>query len=185
MVYKLLIFFKKAMNKILISPFKKASLGKCGKKVIIGQGTSFYGAKNVFCSNNVSIGPRCTFICTLSKIIINDHVMFAPNVTCITGGHEYDILGRYMDSIKNEEKTKKIDRDIIFEGDNWIGANSIILKGVTIGFGSIVGAGAVVTKDVPRYSIVAGNPAKVIKYRFSSEQIIEHEIMIGEKNETI
>ncbi len=53
----------------------------------------------------------------------------------------------------------------------WIGANSVIMPSITIGNGAVVGAGAVVTKDVPDYAIVAGVPAKVIKYRFSKEII--------------
>ena len=65
----------------------------------------------------------------------------------------------------NKEKDKSIDKDVIFEGDNWIGANATILKGVTIGYGAVVGAGAVVTKDVPPYAIVGGNPAKIIRFR--------------------
>ncbi len=55
------------------------------------------------------------------------------------------------------------------KGDNWIGANSTILKGVTIGEGAIVAAGALVIKDVPPYSIVGGVQAKVLKYRFSDD----------------
>lgn len=55
---------------------------------------------------------------------------------------------------------------IYFEGDSWIGARSVILKGVKIGKGAVVAAASVVTKDVPPYAIVAGNPAKVIKNRF-------------------
>jgi serine acetyltransferase len=61
--------------------------------------------------------------------------------------------------------------DIIIKDDVWIGANAIILSGVTIGQGALIGAGAVVTKDVPPYAIVGGNPAKVIKYRFSEKVI--------------
>ena len=55
----------------------------------------------------------------------------------------------------------------------WLGDNVIILPNLTIGDGAIVGAGAIVTKDVPEYSVVAGNPAKIIKFRFSKEKIIE------------
>ncbi|MDX0449090.1 CatB-related O-acetyltransferase [Sinorhizobium medicae] len=55
--------------------------------------------------------------------------------------------------------------------DVWFGASCLVLKGVTIGSGAVIGAGAVVTKDVPPYAIVAGNPAKVVKYRFDEETI--------------
>jgi acetyltransferase-like isoleucine patch superfamily enzyme len=61
--------------------------------------------------------------------------------------------------------------DIIIENDVWIGAKSTIMSGVKIGNGAIIAAGSVVTKDVPPYAIVAGNPAKVVKYRFSEDQI--------------
>jgi virginiamycin A acetyltransferase len=61
--------------------------------------------------------------------------------------------------------------DIIVENDVWIGAKATIMSGVKIGNGSIVGSGSVVTKDVPPYAIVVGNPAIVVKYRFTEEQI--------------
>jgi acetyltransferase-like isoleucine patch superfamily enzyme len=61
--------------------------------------------------------------------------------------------------------------DIIVENDVWIGATSTIMSGVRISNGAVVGGGSVVTKDVPPYAIVAGNPAKVVKYRFTDEQI--------------
>jgi serine acetyltransferase len=61
--------------------------------------------------------------------------------------------------------------DIIIENDVWIGAKATIMSGVRIGNGAIVAAGSVVSKDVPPYAIVAGNPAKVVKYIFSDEQI--------------
>lgn len=61
--------------------------------------------------------------------------------------------------------------DIIIENDVWVGAKSTIMSGVKIHNGSVIGAGSVVTKDVPPYSIVAGNPATIIKFRFTPEQI--------------
>lgn len=63
--------------------------------------------------------------------------------------------------------------DIVVEDDVWIGYRSTILSGVRIGQGAIVAAGSIVTKDVPPYAIVGGNPAKVIKYRFDEEMIKE------------
>lgn len=61
--------------------------------------------------------------------------------------------------------------DVIIKNDVWLGANSTIMSGVTIGNGAVVAAHSVVTKDVPDYCIVAGNPARIIKKRFSDEQI--------------
>lgn len=61
----------------------------------------------------------------------------------------------------------------IIEHDVWIGDNSILLPGITVGTGAVIGAGAIVTKDVPPYAIVAGNPAKILRKRFSDEKIQE------------
>lgn len=73
------------------------------------------------------------------------------------------------------------DQDVVIEDGVWVGCNVVILKGVTVGRGSVVGAGAVVTKDVPPYAVVGGNPAKLIKYRFTEEQIKEHERILKER----
>ena len=100
--------------------------------------------------------------------------MIGPGTTCITGGHRTDIIGRTMISVTNSEKRPEDDRDIVFEGDNWIGANTTILRGVTVGRGAVIAAGAVVTKDVPPFSIVGGVPARVIKMRFPDDLIQAH-----------
>ena len=67
------------------------------------------------------------------------------------------------------------DQPVVIEDDVWCGANVTILKGVTIGHGSVVAAGAVVTKSCPPYSIIGGIPAKLIKMRFTDDDIKEHE----------
>lgn len=67
---------------------------------------------------------------------------------------------------------------VTIEDDVWTGANITILKGVTIGRGSVVAAGSVVTKSCPPYSIIGGVPAKIIKYRFTVEQVLEHERLL-------
>ena len=100
--------------------------------------------------------------------------MFGPNVTIMTGNHRTDVVGKYMTEIKESDKLPENEQDVCFLGDNWVGANSTILKGVTVGEGSIIAAGAVVTNDVPLYSIVGGVPARVIAMRFDEEQVIEH-----------
>jgi serine acetyltransferase len=64
---------------------------------------------------------------------------------------------------------------VIIEEDVWIAANVTLLKGVVVGRGAIVGAGAVCRNSVPPYSVVVGNPAKVVGFKFTPEEIIEHE----------
>ena len=81
-----------------------------------------------------------------------------------------------MDSV---EKLPENDAPVIIEDDVWLGCNVTILKGVTIGRGSVVAAGAVVTKSCEPYSLIAGVPARVIKKRFSAEVIVEHERMLN------
>jgi acetyltransferase-like isoleucine patch superfamily enzyme len=80
----------------------------------------------------------------------------------------YEHSGHFVKGYKNYDKdeiTTYIGNDV------WIGVNSVILKGVSIGNGVIVGAGSVVTKNVPDYAIVVGNPAKILKYRYSEKEI--------------
>ena len=93
-------------------------------------------------------------------------------------GHPYDNLSisafPYVPSVGNFVKERKtFHKQVIIKNDVWIGANCVIMPGLTIGNGAIVGSGSVVTKDVPDYAIVVGVPAKVIKYRFSDEIIKE------------
>jgi len=80
----------------------------------------------------------------------------------------YEHSGGFVEGYKNYDRD---DIETKVGNDVWIGANAIVMKGVVIEDGAIIGASAVVTKDVPAYSIVVGNPAKVIKYRYSKEDI--------------
>ena len=83
-----------------------------------------------------------------------------------------------MTTVTNAEKRPEDDRDIVFEGDNWIGANATILRGVTVGRGAIIAAGAVVTKDVTPYSVWGGVPARCLKMRFDADTLQKHISML-------
>lgn len=107
-------------------------------------------------------------------LIIGDFCSIAEGVKFIVASeHPYKGLSTYPFKVKFLEQSFEAGSkgDIIVKDDVWIGLNSIILSGVTIGQGAIIGAGSVVTKDVPPYAIVGGNPAKIIKYRFEPEVI--------------
>ena len=95
------------------------------------------------------------------------------NLTVITGKHNASVGITFREAIAT--RLNDVEKDVIIEEDAHLGANVTLLSGVTIGRGSLVGAGSVVTKSTPPYSIVAGNPARVIKFIFTPEEIIEHE----------
>ena len=93
-----------------------------------------------------------------------------------------DIIGKHIYEVTEAEKLPENDADVIIEDGVWCGCNAVILKGVHIGKGGVVAAGSIVTKDVPPYAIVAGNPARVIKYRFTEDEIAEHEKLLSCRN---
>jgi acetyltransferase-like isoleucine patch superfamily enzyme len=137
-----------------------------------------YTYETIFVGDDVHLGIKPTLIASKAKIIIGSHVMFGPEVTIRGGNHRVDLLGRYMTTITEAEKRPEDDKGVVVEDDVWVGTRAIILHGVKIGRGAIIGAGSVVTHDVNPYTIVAGNPARFIKFRFSEEEIIEHETIL-------
>ncbi len=157
-------------------PFFKKSMRHCGKDVYLRPTQSdFKGLKNLSIGDHCSIPKGSTFYCTRAEIKIGNKVIFGPHPTIITGDHRIDCIGKYLIDVTDEDKEAKSDSPVTIEDDVWAGANVTILKGVTIGRGSIIAAGSVVTKSCPPYSIIAGVPAKVIKFRLSIEEILEHE----------
>lgn len=132
-----------------------------------------YSFNTISVGNDVYIGPGACLIAGDSGIEIGNKVMFGPNVTVVGGDHNISVIGKYMFDVK--EKMPGDDLPVHIHDDVWVGTGAIILKGVTIGRGSLVAAGALVKSDVPNYSIVGGVPAKVLRMRFSEEEIAAHE----------
>lgn len=107
--------------------------------------------------NRVQFGPFCDVQCDLE---VGDSVLFAPRVAII-GRHDHsiDLPGILIwDSPRGRGK-------VVIGSDCWIGYGSVILSGLSIGDGAVVAAGSIVTHDVPPYAVVAGNPAKVLRFR--------------------
>lgn len=160
-------------------PFLLNESKQYGKNVVIGSGNRIAGIENMEFGDDVYIGPGAVLYSTRAKLIIGNHINFGPNVTIITGDHRTDVIGEYMKCIPESEKLQENDQDVIIEDDVWIGTGAIILKGVHIGRGSVIAAGAVVTKDVPPYTVHLSKDKQ--KRRFTDNQIIEHEKKLMEK----
>lgn len=136
----------------------KMILKKCGKNVNIEKGALF--SADIELGDNSGIGRNAELEC---GITIGDNVMMGPCVKMYVQNHNFS----RTDIPMNQQGDSPV-RPIVVGNDVWIGANVIILPGVSIGAGCVIGAGSVVTKSVPEYSVVAGNPAKIIKKRNSN-----------------
>lgn len=135
-----------------ITPFNNFSLGDYS---IIEDWSCINNAVgDVIIGSNSRIGLHNTVI---GPIIIGNHVNIAQGVVLSGMNHSY------KDSSKRIDEQKVITSPIIIEDDVWIGANCVILPGVKVGRHSVIGAGSVVTKDIPSYSLAVGNPARITK----------------------
>ena len=132
------VFLKISLHKVRVWALKRIGF-KIGEQVYVGEGIT------------ILVQLRAPKM----NVEIGDRVRFGPNVTIVASSHP------------NSSRLKKItgyNRGAVTIGDDsWIGAGAIILPGITIGKGCIVGAGSVVTRNVPDYTVVVGNPARVLK----------------------
>lgn len=134
-----------------------------------------YSYETITVGDNVTLGARPTLLATRSTIRIGNNVMFGPGVTVRGGNHRFDIVGVPINAVDDGMKRPEDDLGVVIEDDVWVGGGATILAGVTVGRGSVIGGAAVVTKDVPPYSIAVGNPARVVRQRFGVEDILKHE----------
>jgi acetyltransferase-like isoleucine patch superfamily enzyme len=144
-----------------------------------------YSYENIYVGNDVNLGIKPRLSASHCKIIIGNKVMFGPEVKIYGGNHTTTFLGRFMVDVTEMEKKPEDDLGVVIQDDVWVGSCSIIVSGVTIGRGSIVGAGSVVTKSVPPYAVIAGNPARVIKYRWGIDEILLHEASLYPKEKRL
>lgn len=173
-----ILFISKVLKRLKMIIYKSL-FSSTGRNVIFDP-EDVFSYSTISLGDDVFIGPGATFSASDSSIEIGNKVMFGPNVTIMGGDHNVGEIGRYMYDVL--EKLPENDKSVVLQDDVWVGANTIILKGVTIGQGSIVAAGALVIKDVEPYSIVGGVPAKKLKMRFTEEEIKEHKRKLNVRN---
>lgn len=166
-----LLFDIDRLKYFFIRRYVTSRFSKIGKDVYIGK-NGIFSYQNISLGNDIYIGANAVFQSSYGKITIGDHVMFGPGVHIHGGNHKIREIGALLKY--STEKKEGEDGLVVIEDDCWIGANAIILANVTIGRGSIVGAGAIVTHSIPPYSIYTGAPALKLRARFSEENLKKH-----------
>lgn len=168
-------FFKQKYKSRLIKRFKR-----CGNNLIVEFRLSSFSFASIEIGNNVFIGSNAWFY---ADLVIGTNVMFGPSCKVIGGDHIFGIKGlsnRFL--VPKDDSNSK---PIIIEDEVWCGANVIILKGVNVGIGSVIGAGSVVTKNVPPFTVNFGNPCKPVKIILDDNNLRQHLQMLNYNSEFI
>ena len=109
---------------------------------------------------NTYIGEYNNIRAAGGKIVVGSNCLISQHVSIIASNHQIK-----REQLISEQGWDEERKDVTIEDDVWIGTNAVILPGISVHKGAVVAAGAIVTKDIPEYAIVAGNPARIIKYR--------------------
>ena len=139
--------------------------GAVGENVSVGDGFTCGFGHNIYVGSNVSINLNCTFI-DCNRIDIGADTLIAPCVHLTTATHPVELSDRLTpdwDSASGEYRWRTYALPIHIGRGCWIGAHVVVLPGVTIGDGTVIGAGSVVTKDIPANVVAVGNPCRVLR----------------------
>lgn len=144
---------------------------------------------NLYMEERTNIEENAFIMNSRAKLYFKKYSGAAAGLTVITGNH-MSVPGKHHKMVTDKDKDEldvyhEYDKDVIIGEDVWLGVNVTVLAGVTVGRGAIVGAGSVLRYDVPPYAIVAGNPAKIVGFRFSPGIIIQHEEALYPKEERL
>lgn len=143
--------------------FRMPEACSCPEKIFLDENTSVYeGARFI-------ISPKGE----KGRFVMKSHSYAAQGLTIITGSHTRQVGMHNLETAETHQYD--VDKDVIVEEEVGIGVGVTLLAGVKIGRGATVGAGSVVMNNVPPYAVVMGNPAQVVGFVFTPEQIIEHE----------
>lgn len=171
------------MNSTARAILRKLALGRnvqYGSNFRVGRGAIISAPHSLLVGNNVAVGPRSVIQVNGS---IGNFAMIGMHVQIVgREDHAVDEIGVPMLHSTWVADREPRPRDAVHIGsDVWVGASSVILSGVTIGDGAIVGAGSVVTRDIPAYAVSVGNPARVVGRRFASvEEEKQHSSRLAE-----
>lgn len=169
------------MRFLYLNGQKKKKFGLRSEESPISMPAHISNPQNVFMHEQTRIQAFSKIITYTGKFIMKKYSGAAPGLTVITGNHipTVGIPHFKLPSLRINESEK----DVIVEEDVWLGANVTLLSGARIGRGSVIGACSVITKHVPPYAVVVGNPFRIIASKFTIEEILDHESILYPENE--
>ncbi len=170
------------MIKFLYFDISKKKLGYCGRNVIVNNPVHLTHPENVYLYDDTSIYAGATILINTGKFIMKKHSGAAQGLTVVTGNHNTVPGSWFKDCMRAHFDTET---DVVVEEDVWIGASVTLLAGSRLGRGCVVGGGSVVRHKIPPYAIVIGNPAKVVGFRFTLDEILSHEEALYAENERL
>ncbi|MDB8998134.1 acyltransferase [Parabacteroides distasonis] len=179
-IYQLLV---KIYEKYVKSQLQKHILGSCGKHVIFRYNRWGNHYSRIFLDDCTQL-VDFTFISNGGKLIIKKYSGAAQGFTVVTNIHSREVGTNLWHSMEYEDHSTS-EKDVIIEEEVTIGANVTILAGVVVGRGCSIGAGSVLRNSTPPYSIVIGNPAKIVGFNFNPYEVIEHEKTIYDEEERL
>lgn len=168
----------RAFNKYIKCYYYKSRLGYCGENVVFRKPSYFTNLSLIEMHDNSNIYDGLIFISACAKLKMMRGAAAAQGLTVITGNHGRKVGLPFKEESGYVQRSLNHEEDVVVEEDVWIGANVTLCSGVNLGRCSNVGTGSVVRHSVPPYSIVIGNPAKVIGFSFTPDEIIEHEKLV-------
>jgi len=158
----IVFYFQKLKYNNIVLSLTVSPKSIIGQNIVVGHLSQIDSMSSI--DSYTYIGERCC----VTRAVIGRYVSIANNVTIGPGEHDlcrFSTSSHFYDNPYDELTKSKC----IIESDAWIGVDAVILRGVRVGVGAVVAANAVVTKDVPDYAVVAGIPAKIIKFRFDEK----------------
>lgn len=154
--------------------------GSIGRSTIVSPSSQVV-TQNMYLDDYVIIQDHNNFISHKGKLVVKKYSVISAGCLIIPGAHKLKVGLPFWMSAKHHIADNE--DDIIIEEDSWIGAGCILLPGVKIGRGCVVGAGSVVTKDVPDYAVVVGSPARIVATKFSLKDVLSHERVLYSASE--
>lgn len=173
----------------LITKFYHRQFKHIHKKSYVSHTVIVNNPENLYMDEHTNIDGGAFIMNDRARFIMKKNSGSAIGLLIVTGNH-MSVVGKNLKQVTNKVKddldvNHEMDKDVVVDEDVWIGARVTLLSGAHLGRGCEVGSGSVVRGSVPPYSVVVGNPCKVVGFRFTPEEILEHEKAQYEENERL